>query len=137
MNIKEINVHIDGASRGNPGPAGIGILITDTEGNIIKEHKKFLGFDHTNNEAEYLALRNALKLAIKSCKGIVHVFSDSQLLIRQLIGIYQVRKEHLRKLFVEIKAMEIAFEKVIYTHIRREQNEHADRLANEAIDEAI
>jgi ribonuclease HI len=134
---KEIDVFIDGASRGNPGPAGIGIIIKDKSGRVLKEYKEYLGSNYTNNQAEYLALVKALELASKVVKGIIYIFSDSELLVRQMNGVYRVRKHHLQELYRKVRVLEEYFQRVDYTHIRRERNKDADGLANQAIDEAL
>ncbi len=134
---EEFEVFIDGASRGNPGPAGIGIVIRDKRGKSLKEYKEYLGASYTNNQAEYWALVKALELIKKIGRGIVHVFSDSELLVRQMNGVYKVRKRHLQELYQKIRVLEDSFQRVIYTHIRREQNGEADKLANQAIDAAL
>ena len=131
-------VYVDGASRGNPGPAGIGIVVSDSEGKILREHYEFIGSHYTNNQAEYMALIKALDLCSSMFpKGILHVFSDSELLVKQLTGLYKVRSPNLKKLFREVKRKEKMFSKVFYHHISRENNIKADRLASKAIDENI
>lgn len=131
-------VYVDGASRGNPGPAGIGIIISNSEGKILHEHYEFIGTQYTNNQAEYIALIKALDLCSSIFpKGILHVFSDSELLIKQLTGLYKVRSSNLKKLFREVKRREKLFTRVHYHRIDRELNAKADRLANKAIDEAF
>ncbi len=135
--MNSIKIFIDGASRGNPGPAGIGILITSEDNKVLKEYKEFLGENYTNNEAEYFALLKALELVKPLGTEMIFIFSDSELLVQQVKGKYQVRKEHLQKLFTKVKKLEKIFKKVTYQHIAREENELADKLANAAIDEAL
>jgi ribonuclease HI len=135
--MNRIKIFIDGASRGNPGSAGIGILIISEDNKVLKEYKEFLGGNYTNNEAEYLALLKALELVKALGNETVFVFSDSELLVQQVKGKYQVRKEHLQKLFTKVKTLEKAFKTITYQHIAREENELADKLANAAIDEAL
>ncbi|MEM4576323.1 MAG: ribonuclease HI family protein [Candidatus Nezhaarchaeales archaeon] len=131
-------VYVDGSSRGNPGPAGIGIVVTDQAGKVLLEHYEFLGLNFTNNQAEYMALMRALEICHSlSLKGILHIFSDSELLIKQITGLYKVRSQNLKKLFREIKQKEKLFSKVYYHHIDRELNRRADELANKAVDEVI
>lgn len=129
------NVYIDGASRGNPGLAGIGIVIVRPKlhKKIIKEYKEFIGIA-TNNQAEYKALIKALELLRDLGASRAKIFSDSQLLVKQLRGEYKVRNPELKKLFNEVKKREKFFESIEYKHIPREKNYHADKLANEAID---
>ncbi len=128
------NVYIDGASRGNPGLAGIGIVIVQPKlHKKIMQYREFIGIA-TNNQAEYKALIKALKLLRDLGASRAKIFSDSQLLVKQLRGEYKVRNPELKKLFNEVKKREKFFESIEYKHIPREKNYHADRLANEAID---
>lgn len=131
-----VKVYVDGASRGNPGPAGVGIVLSDQEGKILREHHEFLGNNFTNNQAEYLALIKALEICSSLFpKGILHIFSDSELLIKQLNGQYKVRSQKLKQLFREVKQREKNFSKVYYHHVDRELNKKADELANKALEE--
>lgn len=129
-------VYVDGASRGNPGPAGIGVVILNQDGKVVLEHCEFLGLNFTNNQAEYMALIKALDMCSSLFpKGVLHVFSDSELLIKQLTGQYKVRSRRLKRLFREVKQREKVFSKVYYHHVSREHNKRADELANKAIEE--
>ena len=129
-----IQVYIDGASRGNPGLAGIGIVIVQPKlHKRIMQYREFIGIA-TNNQAEYKALIKALELLKALGISRAKIFSDSQLLVKQLRGEYKVRNPELKKLFNEVKKREKFFESIEYKHIPREKNYHADRLANEAID---
>jgi ribonuclease HI len=131
-------VYIDGASRGNPGPSGIGIVVLNEEGKVIREHYEFLGPSYTNNQAEYIALMRALEICSTIFpKGVLHVFSDSELLVNQLTGRYKVRSRNLKELFRSVRQRERSFSKVYYHHVSRELNKKADELANKAIDEAL
>lgn len=130
---KFLNVKIDGASRGNPGDAGIGVLIQDDEGKTLNKISEFIGENKTNNQAEYSALIKALE----SCEGLgkkVRILSDSELLVKQMTGKYNVNNKILKREFKKAKNLEKNFQKVIYEHIPREENPIADRLANKAID---
>ena len=125
-------VNIDGASRGNPGPAGIGIVFI--KDNLrITEYKEFIG-KKTNNQAEYAALKKALQVA-STFDNELMVLSDSQLIVNQRNNMYKVRNKQLKIVFREISNLERRFKMVIYKHIPREKNEYADLLANQAIDE--
>jgi ribonuclease HI len=127
--------YTDGAARGNPGPAGAGVLIVDLHDVVVEEALAYLG-EATNNIAEYQALLLALdKLEALNAKQVI-IRSDSQLIVRQLCGEYRVKNEGLRPLFLEAKARLRNFESVTIEHIPREQNKAADKLANQAIDEA-
>jgi len=125
-------INIDGASRGNPGPAGIGIVFT-RDNLRITDHREFIG-KKTNNQAEYAALKKALQIA-SAFDNELTVLSDSQLIVNQRNNMYKVRSKQLKIIFREISTIERRFKKVIYKHIPREKNEYADLLANQAIDE--
>jgi ribonuclease HI len=125
-------VHIDGASRGNPGPAGIGVVFI-RDNLRITEYKEFIG-KKTNNQAEYAALKKALQIA-STFDNELMVLSDSQLIVNQRNNVYKVRNKQLKIIFREISNLERRFKMVIYKHIPREKNEYADLLANQAIDE--
>jgi ribonuclease HI len=128
-----LNIYFDGASRGNPGEAGAGAVIKDGHGKILKRVRKHLGVQ-TNNAAEYMALIMALKEAKSLGAGRVRIFSDSELLVRQIKAQYRVKSENLRKLHSEALLLCEFFEDFTIEHIEREKNTEADRLANEAID---
>ncbi len=134
--MKKLLIYTDGACRGNPGPASIGIVICKESGTIVKEYKDFIG-NATNNIAEYRALIKALELASNFSVSEVKCFSDSELMIRQLNGIYRVKSEKLRELFLLVREKEKQFERVNYSHVPREnvRIKRADELANLAIDQ--
>jgi ribonuclease HI len=125
-------VNIDGASRGNPGPAGIGVVFV-RDNTRITEYKEFIG-KKTNNQAEYAALKKALQIA-STFDNELTVLSDSQLIVNQRTKLYKVRSKQLKIIFREISNLERRFKMVIYKHIPREKNKYADLLANQAIDE--
>jgi ribonuclease HI len=127
-------VSCDGAARGNPGPAGIGVHITTADGEVVSTIAEGLG-ETTNNVAEYTAAREGLRRAGDLGATVVHLRSDSQLLIEQLTGRYKVKAAHLRPLFAEVMTLAERFERVTYEHVRRERNREADRLANEGVDD--
>ena len=127
-------VSCDGASRGNPGPAGIGVHITDERGAVVAEIAEGLG-ETTNNVAEYTAAREGLRRAAELGATRVQLRSDSQLLIEQLSGRYKVKAAHLRPLYDEVVAEMARFQRVGLAHIPRERNREADRLANEGVDD--
>jgi ribonuclease HI len=132
--LKQLYIYTDGASRGNPGEAGAGIIIINKDGKVIKKIKKYLG-NTTNNVAEYLALIIALKEALKLKGDAVHLFSDSELIVRQIKGIYKVRDRKMRVLFNEVKKLLSKFILYDIICIDRRKNKEADKLANLAIDE--
>lgn len=126
-----LNVHIDGASRGNPGYSAIGILIKEND-KIIREFGEYIGIK-TNNQAEYLALRKALEICTDLDQE-VNILSDSELLINQRNLKYRVRNQELKNLSREIAELEKNYRKIVYKHIPRSKNGHADYLANKALD---
>ncbi|MEA3249691.1 MAG: ribonuclease HI family protein [Patescibacteria group bacterium] len=131
--MRKLIIHTDGGARGNPGPAGIGVLIEDEEGNTVLEHSRYLG-EATNNQAEYTALIDALEHAKNRDGEEVDCYLDSELVVRQLNGEYKVKDPELAKLYLKVHNLRCAFRKATFTHIRREQNKRADRLANDAMD---
>jgi ribonuclease HI len=137
MSEPELKLYTDGCARGNPGPAGAGYIIMNMEGKELASGFKFLGENHTNNEAEYGALIIGLSNCIKHSKGIIHAYSDSELLIKQLKGIYRITKPHLQELAENVHKIMAGFQKVIFNHIKREKNALADELANKAVDQAL
>ncbi|MEK6848198.1 MAG: ribonuclease HI family protein [Nanoarchaeota archaeon] len=133
--MRNLIINCDGGSRGNPGKAGVGIVVRNENNEIIKEHCERIGVK-TNNEAEYYALIKALELAGDYSGEEVLVYMDSELVIRQLNGEYKVKAEHLLSLFEEVKELERKFEKIGYKNVSREDKFQviADRLVNEALD---
>ena len=123
----------DGAARGNPGPAGIGVQITDAGGVVLAEIADGIG-ETTNNVAEYTAAIEGLKRAKELGATRVHLLSDSLLLINQLTGRFRVKTAHLQPLHRQARALAAGFDHVEYEHVRREHNTEADRLANEGVD---
>lgn len=126
--------HVDGAARGNPGPAGIGVVIADADGSIVKEVAEPLGRT-TNNIAEYTAMIRALEEArAMGCSGI-HVYTDSELMAHQINGRYSVKAAHLLPLYQRVRALLAQFEQARVTHVRRELNRRADALSNLGADQ--
>ncbi len=125
--------HVDGGARGNPGPAGYGLVIHDSQGKKIAELSQYLGH-HTNNYAEYNGLLAALRYAIAHRIQSLKIVSDSELMVRQMKGVYKVRHPELRKLYDEAQHLTAQIEHVEIRHALREHNQDADRLANEAMD---
>jgi ribonuclease HI len=126
--------HVDGAARGNPGPAGIGIVIADATGNIVKEVGEPLGHA-TNNVAEYTAMIRALEEAhLLGCDRIA-VYTDSELMAHQLNGKYAVKAAHLLPLFQRARGLLRLFASATVTHVRREYNKRADALSNIGADQ--
>jgi ribonuclease HI len=126
--------NIDGGSRGNPGPASYGVVIRDGRGDIVAKLKKYIG-RMTNNVAEYYGLIAAMDYAQSHAIRALRVESDSELLVKQMRGLYKVKSEDLRPLFERAQKMSKAFDSFRIEHVYREQNREADALANEALDE--
>src|SRR5881227_3395649 len=126
--------NIDGGSRGNPGPAAYGVVIRDGRGEIVAKLKKYIG-RMTNNVAEYYGLIAAMDYAQSHSIRVLHIESDSELLVKQMRGQYKVKSEDLRPLFERAKKMSQALDSFRIEHVYREQNREADVLANEALDE--
>lgn len=129
-----LTIHIDGASRGNPGPSGIGVVIIKNK-LIISEYDEFIG-KKTNNQAEYAALKKALQIA-SILDNEITILSDSKLVVSQRKNKYRVRNKQIKIIFREISNLEKQFRTVIYRYIPRAKNHYADFLANRAIDEAL
>lgn len=133
MNIEKLIIFTDGGARGNPGPSGIGAVLYDARHNLIAEISEYLGVA-TNNQAEYKALIAALKKAIQLNTQELECYLDSELVVKQLKREYKVKNKDLAPLFLEIHNLSLSFKKISYTHVPREKNAEADRLANEAMD---
>jgi len=125
--------HVDGGARGNPGPAGYGVAIEDAAGRPVAELSEYLGH-HTNNYAEYQGLLAALRYASEKQITALKVVSDSELMVRQMKGIYKVRHPELRKLYDQAQQLARRLEHFEIRHAFREHNKIADRLANDAMD---
>ncbi len=138
---KHYILHTDGGARGNPGPAGAGAVLYDEKGGTVKETYKYLG-EKTNNFAEYAAVVLGLEMVAKhfgknQCKDIsLTVRMDSELVCRQLSGVYQVKEESLFGEYMKIHNLQVAvFPEVTFEHVPRAENKRADALANEAMDQ--
>jgi len=132
-----IEVYSDGASRGNPGPAAIGYAIYDRMENLLESNARLIG-EATNNTTEYKALLWAMDQASSHCRKCVRFHSDSELIVRQINGIYRVKKEHLRDLLLEVYAKSKLFEKFEMIHLPRENPKikEVDALVNAILDKA-
>jgi ribonuclease HI len=131
--IRKLIIYTDGAARGNPGPAGIGVVISDGKGQVLAEFGEGIG-ETTNNIAEYTALIRALEEAAEFGAAEVHLFLDSELVVKQIKGEYRVKNSGLKGLHAAAIEHIRRYEKACITHIAREKNAVADRLANEALD---
>lgn len=129
-----LHIHIDGGSRGNPGDAGFGVYVTDGAGTEKASLYGYLG-QASNNVAEYQALLHALRYALAQAAPVVRIYSDSELVVKQMDGRYRVKHENMVPLYREARALMARLPDVTLTHVRREQNKDADRLANQALDE--
>jgi ribonuclease HI len=125
----------DGGARGNPGPAAFGYVLETPDGTVLDARGETIGVA-TNNVAEYRALIAGLEAALTHGVTELEVVSDSELLVKQMNGEYRVKNEALRELSLEAARLARQVGKVRYTAVRREQNELADRLVNEALDAA-
>jgi len=131
----QFKFYIDGASKGNPGPSGIGVIVC-RGGETVKNIYNFIG-NATNNVAEYAALICALQEGVALKAESIEINSDSQLLCRQLRNIYKVKSGNILELYKQAKRLMAAFQNVSINHIPREENKGADRLANKAVKEAV
>jgi ribonuclease HI len=138
--MKKVKIYTDGGARGNPGPAGAGVVFCNEKGEIFKKFSQYLGDKLTNNEAEYLAVVLALKKFKKFFGSKIAkvtqltVNADSQLLVKQMNGEYKVKDEKIQKLFIEVWNLKTNFQEVKFNFIKREKNKEADSLVNEALD---
>lgn len=131
-----MNVHIytDGGARGNPGPAAAAAVLKKPNGTILRHVARYLG-ETTNNQAEYMAILLGLKKAHEIGAKNVSLFMDSELATRQLKGLYRVKDPDIAKRFLEVKNLLHYFDRVTFTHVRREKNKEADALVNQCLDD--
>ena len=127
-------VYIDGGARGNPGPAGYGVRIEGLDGSLVQELHGALGIT-TNNVAEYNGLLAALRWAVDHGVRDLRIKSDSELLVKQMLGEYRVKHPGLQPLAAQARLLLMQLGRVSFEHVRREQNAEADRLSNLAMDE--
>lgn len=134
--MKQFSLYTDGGARGNPGPAALGVVIMNEAGKVVKEFVRYLG-ETTNNQAEYRALIAGLEQAGKLAKPsqiALRAFLDSELVVKQLNGEYRVKDADLKPLFAKVQKLARQFGQIVFTHIRREKNAHADSLVNRTLD---
>lgn len=131
--MTKVRIYTDGASRGNPGEAGIGVYIVDEQGKELARISDYLG-KATNNVAEYKAMLTGLQAAINLGAQQVEIVADSELMVKQMKGLYKVKNEGLIPLYQTAKEFVGKFQKVAFTHVLREHNKVADQLANQGID---
>ncbi len=127
---------MDGGARGNPGPAGVAAVVTAPDGTLLAERGEYIG-ETTNNVAEYRAVLLGLRLARELGAREVEVVNDSELVARQINGVYKVKHAGLKPLFVETMGALREFDRWAVRNVRRESNERADELVNEALDQAL
>jgi len=133
MTYDKLQIFTDGGARGNPGPAGIGVVIWS--GNeLVGRHKSYIG-EATNNQAEYKAVILALEEVKKLDAEELEFFLDSELVVKQLNREYKVKDKDLAPLFVQVWNLSLGFKKTTFRHVPREKNKEADKLVNEAIDQ--
>lgn len=132
--MSSATAHVDGGARGNPGPAGYGVHITRDDGTVV-DLKEAIGIA-TNNIAEYNGLLAALRWAVDQGVRSLHVRADSELMVKQMRGQYRVKNPGLQPLHEEARRLAGRIGDVTFEHVRRERNQDADRLANQAMDEA-
>lgn len=131
--MRMLTLFTDGGSRGNPGPAALGAVLYDEDGVEVDGVGEYLG-TATNNVAEYSALIRGLEMAREQHADKVAVHMDSELIVKQMTGVYRVKHKDMKPLAAAVKELEGQFERVTYTHVPREENKEADRLVNEALD---
>lgn len=128
-------LYTDGGARHNPGPAGIGFVIYDENKKLLKKQGKYIG-EATNNQAEYQALIAGLEQAKKMKADEVDCYLDSELLVKQLNHEYKIKDHGLGPLFIKVWNLSQSFKKIKFHHVPREKNKEADKLVNEALDQA-
>jgi len=137
--MRKIIIYTDGGSRGNPGPAAIGAVFCNEKNQIIKKYSEFLGENLTNNEAEYQAVIFALRkfkalFGKKLAKNTeIELRSDSELLIKQLAGVYKILEPKVANLFLKVWNLKIDFKKIKFKLVSRQKNKEADSLVNETL----
>jgi ribonuclease HI len=131
--MAKLTVNVDGGARGNPGPAAIGAIVRDGDGEVLAERGESIG-RATNNVAEYKALLLGIELAAGLGASDLELVGDSELIVRQVEGRYKVKDATMKELHGEVKAALRPFESWSIRHVRRESNADADRLVNAALD---
>ena len=131
--LSKYRVFIDGASRGNPGPASVGVVFQGPDGETVKTLSQRIGVS-TNNVAEYSALIFAMQEGMILKASELEIFTDSELLAKQIAGEYKIKDDFLKVLYQFARHLKAAYSKVSVTHVGREQNKLADKLANQALD---
>ena len=128
-------VHVDGGSRGNPGPAAVGVVLATPDGEVVHAVGETIG-KATNNVAEYRALLRGIELARERGADELEIYGDSELVVKQVRGEYRVKDAGLKPLHAEVRAALAEVADWTFDHVRREDNAHADDLVNQALDAA-
>jgi len=131
--VSRLSVNVDGGARGNPGPAAIGIVLRDGDGEVLGEVGERIG-EATNNVAEYRALLRGIELASEHGAEELELIGDSELVVRQVEGRYKVKHAGMKRLHDEVQRALRGFDSWSIRHVRRGENAEADRLVNEALD---
>jgi ribonuclease HI len=131
--MARLTVNVDGGARGNPGPAAVGVVVREQDGQVLEERGERIG-RATNNVAEYRALLLGIELAAAHGADELELIGDSELVVRQVEGRYKVKDATMKELHGEVKRMLSGFDGWSIRHVRREENADADRLVNEALD---
>lgn len=133
FNLEFIEIYSDGGSRGNPGPSAAGFVIYDAEGSTIVRSAQFIGIT-TNNQAEYISIKNGLDYASRLGVKDVRVYMDSMLVINQMKGIFKVKNRELWSLHQSVSELASHFPDITFSHVPRENNKAADAVVNESLD---
>jgi ribonuclease HI len=133
--MAKLTVNVDGGARGNPGPAAIGVVVRDADGGVVEEVGETIGAA-TNNVAEYRALLRGVELAAAHGATELELIGDSELVVRQIEGRYKVKNAAMKELYAQAKKALADFDSWEIRHVRRAQNADADKLVNEALDNA-
>ena len=133
MANKHLVINTDGGARGNPGPAGIGLVIKNEAGELLYSYGGYIG-ETTNNVAEYSALIKALEESVNLGGTSLLIQMDSELIVKQMQGVYKIKQPTLQELATKVLALLKKFESYNFVHVRREFNKEADALVNQALD---
>jgi ribonuclease HI len=133
VNVDSYQLFTDGGARGNPGPAAVGVVLLNSKGKEVSAFGKTIG-STTNNQAEYQALLAGLQLAKQHNVSSLHCYLDSELVVKQLNQEYRVKDKQLAPLFMKVWNLSQEFSLVTFSHVRREKNQRADELVNQALD---
>ena len=136
MSQEILKIYVDSATKGNPGRSGLGLIVYDSADRVVKKLTEYIG-QTTNNFAEYTGLIYALQEALIMGAKKVAVFTDSELVVKQVNGEYIVKDEDLKRLRKQVDHLSRGFEEITISHVDREENSSADKLANQAIENAL